>query len=213
MTLEVFTYNKWKAAANAAIIEEWDQSVEDLYQINLGWMAEYLSRSGLNDIKIYKFAETPRISPYLWTLNVGHYIVTNCEDYRYPIRLLTRRGQSHVESINLCFDICKKTIDFFEHIFGQVYPFQKLDLVLCPMVRYTAMESVGCIVFSENMMGSQRYENLTRGAIMNSTITIMHEISHQWFGNMVTMQWWNDLWLNESFATFISHLAYEHLIE
>ena len=48
---------------------------------------------------------------------------------------------------------------------------------------------------------------------MNDTITIMHEISHQWFGNMVTMQWWNDLWLNESFATFISHLAYEHLVE
>ena len=46
---------------------------------------------------------------------------------------------------------------------------------------------------------------------MNSTITIMHEISHQWFGNMVTMHWWNDLWLNESFATIISHFAYEHL--
>ena len=47
---------------------------------------------------------------------------------------------------------------------------------------------------------------------MNNTITIMHEVSHQWFGNMVTMQWWNDLWLNESFATVTSHLAYEHLI-
>ena len=80
------------------------------------------------------------------------------------------------------------------------------------MVRYTAMECAGCIVFTENMMGSQRLANLTYGAIMNSTITIMHEISHQWFGNMVTMQWWNDLWLNESFATVTSHYAYEHLI-
>ena len=53
---------------------------------------------------------------------------------------------------------------------------------------------------------------MTHGAIMNNTITIMHEVSHQWFGNMVTMQWWNDLWLNESFATVTSHLAYEHLI-
>ena len=70
------------------------------------------------------------------------------------------------------------TIDFFEHIFGQPYPFSKLDLVLCPMVRYSAMESAGCIVFSENMMGAQRLSNMTFGAMLTSTITIMHEISH-----------------------------------
>ena len=114
--------------------------------------------------------------------------------------------------MNLTIDICKQTILFFEHIFGHAYPFSKLDLVLCPMVRYYAMECAACIVFSENMMASQRMETLTFGAIMGSTIMIMHEISHQWFGNMVTMQWWNDLWLNESFATIISHLAYEHLV-
>ena len=87
-------------------------------------------------------------------MNVGAYLVSKCEDYRYPIRLLSRRGQSQPESISLCFELCKKTIDFFEHIFGKTYPFEKLDLVLCPMVRYTAMESAGCIVFTENMMAS-----------------------------------------------------------
>ena len=100
------------------------------------------------------FAETPKLSNYLWTLNVGHFTVTVDEDFKFPIRLLTRRGQHYAESVNLCIDICKRTILFFEHIFGHAYPFTKLDLVLAPMVRYSAMESAACIVFSESLMAT-----------------------------------------------------------
>lgn len=142
---------------------------------------------------------------------MGSYVVKECEDSPVPIKLATRRGQYYEESVAHCFEICKAAVAFYEHIFACPYPFSKLDLVLVPMVRYTAMECAGCIVYGESMIGAQNWANLTHGAIMNSTITILHEVSHMWFGNMVTMEWWSDLWLNESFATIISHMAYEHL--
>jgi len=90
-------------------------------------------------------------------VNVGYYITSECLDWKFPLRLLTRRGQYYPESVQYCFDICKLTVEFFEHLFGTPYPFSKLDLVLVPMVRYTAMECAGCIVFQEGMMAAQRF--------------------------------------------------------
>ena len=158
MTLEVITHDEWVAVSNSdiesdqiAAVQELTQLFNDSYCI---WLSNFFSREGFNLVRVFSFAETPKLSSYLWTLNVGHFMVKEYHDYKFPIKLLTRRGQQDPESTNLCFEICKATIDFYEVIFGQPYPFSKLDLVLCPMVRYTAMECAGCIVFTENMMGS-----------------------------------------------------------
>ena len=127
------------------------------------------------------------------------------------MRVLTRFVHHSKETIQLCFEICNAAILFFENIFGHPYPFTKLDLVLVPLVRYSAMECAACIVFGENMMATFPMNQLSETKLTDNAIMIMHEISHQWFGNMGTMRWWNDLWLNESFATIISHFAHQHL--
>ena len=149
-----------------------------LTQLGYAWMANFFAENEFSQLRRTIFAETPKLSTYLWTLNVGYYIVKECEDYRIPMRIIVRKGQHQPESINYCFSLIKKTVDFYEHIFGQPYPFSKLDFVCCPMVRYSAMESAGCIVCGESMMATKRMENLSSGSIMNSTLLIMHEISH-----------------------------------
>lgn len=212
MTLEVITHEHWSALANAKVdFVEDGLDPDTVESMGLGYMADFFSRQGYTGLKRFVFEPTPKLSSYLWTVNVGSYVVKECEDSQVPIKLATRRGQYYEESVAHCFEICKAAVAFYEHIFACPYPFSKLDLVLVPMVRYTAMECAGCIVYGESMIGAQNWANLTHGAIMNSTITILHEVSHMWFGNMVTMEWWSDLWLNESFATIISHMAYEHL--
>ena len=77
---------------------------------------------------------------------------------------------------------------------------------MCPEFKYGGMENVGCICYGETYFTQKQKENLADELYLN--IIIHHEIAHQWFGNLVTMKWWNDLWLNESFATVISYISY-----
>lgn len=165
------------------------------------------------DIKLDSFRETKPLSSYLWTVNVGDFVVKECSGFKIPIRLLARKGNSFDCTANLCFEVCRKGIEFYENIFGCEYPFDHLDLVMCPSVMYAAMESAACITFKENMFMCYRLDQMTQNKVMGGVVTILHEISHQWFGNMVTMHWWGDIWLNESFATLISYYAHEHLFE
>lgn len=90
-------------------------------------------------------------------------------------------------------------------MFDTPYPFDKLDSIFCPDYAMGAMENVGCITYNDDYI--QRDEHFTRYKWESIFNTISHEISHQWFGNLVTMKWWDDLWLNESFANMISYMA------
>lgn len=103
------------------------------------------------------------------------------------------------------FRITQASIKYYEEMFDTPYPFDKLDSVFCPDYAMGAMENVGCITYNDDYI--QRDEHFTRYKWECIFNTISHEISHQWFGNLVTMKWWDDLWLNESFANMISYMA------
>jgi aminopeptidase N len=97
---------------------------------------------------------------------------------------------------------------FYEKFFGYDYPFSKYDQIFCPEYNVGAMENVGCVTFNDLYVFR---EAVDVAKVTRFSNTITHELSHHWFGNLVTMKWWNDLWLNESFADFISHFALSNM--
>ena len=103
------------------------------------------------------------------------------------------------------FDVSIKGIAWYEKFFQTKWPFDKLDHIFIADYNMGAMENVGCILYTDNYV--EKAEVFTENKKQNILVTLLHEISHMWFGDLVTMKWWDDLWLNESFANFISYLC------
>jgi aminopeptidase N len=106
------------------------------------------------------------------------------------------------------FEFQKYGLEFYEGFFGYQYPFKKLDSIFCPEFAWGAMEYPGAVTYSENLLPQRKNNKLD---IHKRGHVFLHEISHMWFGNLVTMRWWNNLWLNESFAEFICHQAFDSI--
>jgi aminopeptidase N len=98
---------------------------------------------------------------------------------------------------------------FYQELFGRPYQFNKYDQIFVPEFEEGAMENQGAVTFREDYL--RRGQNLHLKDRLELMITNLHELAHQWFGNLVTMKWWDDLWLNESFATFMSYLCMERV--
>ncbi|MEV4395287.1 aminopeptidase N [Nonomuraea sp. NPDC049607] len=159
---------------------------------------------GVEAARRWEFEATPVISTYITALVAGPYYKVTSEHDGIPLGLYCRASLGeHLDADNL-FEVTRQGFDFFHRVFGVRYPFTKYDQLFVPEFNAGAMENAGCVTFLEDYVFRSR---VTDAVVERRAETILHEMAHMWFGDLVTMRWWDDLWLNESFATYVSVLA------
>ncbi|MCA1783201.1 MAG: aminopeptidase N [Dermatophilaceae bacterium] len=154
---------------------------------------------------VWRFAPTERISSYITALVAGPYDVVrdsvSSRQREVPLGIFCRRSLSPYLDADNLFDVTKRGFAFFEKEFDCAYPFEKYDQIFTPEYNMGAMENAGAVTFNEMYVFRSKVPD---ALVERRALTVLHELAHMWFGNLVTMRWWNDLWLNESFAEWAS---------
>jgi aminopeptidase N len=152
----------------------------------------------------WHFPPTPPVPAYITAVAAGPYHVVRAEHDGIPLGIYCRASLARYLDADEIFEVTRQGLGFFQDLFARRYPFGKYDQLFVPEFKEGAMENAGAVTFVEDYIFRSRVTDFAREARAE---TILHEMAHMWFGDLVTMRWWDDLWLNESFATWAAALA------
>jgi aminopeptidase N len=157
-------------------------------------------------VATWRFEPTPRLSPYVQAVVAGPYHVergslTSRDGREVPLGVFCRASLAQYLDAGEVMDIARQGFAYFEDLFDLPYPFVKYDQLFVPEFNAGAMENAGAVTITEHYVWRSK---VPEAVVERRALTILHELAHMWFGDLVTMRWWDDLWLNESFAEYVS---------
>ena len=166
------------------------------------------SKAGSGTKKAVRFNRSPRMSTYLAAFIVGELNYVETTSFRVPIRVYATPDKD-IEHGRFAVDLAARTLDFYEKTFDSAFPLPKMDMVAIPDFSAGAMENWGLVTYR---VVDVLFDEKASGASVKERVaeTVQHELAHQWFGNLVTMDFWDGLWLNEGFATWMSWYSCNH---